>query len=70
MVGIENEVVAAVLLKDPGAASDELVAAILTTVGGDVRRPDRVVFVSELPTVLGGAKVQRAALREQLMAAR
>ena len=70
VVGVDDEVVAAVLLKDPGAASDELVAAILTTVGGDVRRPDRVVFVSELPTVLGGAKVQRAALREQLMAAR
>ena len=70
VVGVDDQVVAAVLLKDPGAASDDLVAAILTTVGGDVRRPDRIVFVSELPTVLGGAKVQRAALREQLMAAR
>ena len=70
VVGVDGDVVAAVLLKDPGEASEELVAAILTTVGGDVRRPDRVVFVSELPTVLGGAKVQRAALREQLMAAR
>ena len=70
VVGVDGDVVAAVLLKDPGEASEELVAAILTTVGGDVRRPDRVVFVSELPTVLGGAKVQRAALREQLTAAR
>jgi acyl-CoA synthetase (AMP-forming)/AMP-acid ligase II len=70
VVGVGQQVVAAVQLKDPDAASDDLVAAILTTVGGDVRRPDRIVFVSELPTVLGGAKVQRAALREQLMAAR
>jgi acyl-coenzyme A synthetase/AMP-(fatty) acid ligase len=70
VVGVVDEVVAAVQLKDPDAASDELVAAILTTVGGDVRRPDRIVFVSDLPTVLGGAKVQRAALREQLLAAR
>jgi hypothetical protein len=27
-----------------------------------------VVFVEELPTVLGGAKVQRHQLREQLLA--
>jgi acyl-coenzyme A synthetase/AMP-(fatty) acid ligase len=70
VVGVADEVVAAVQLKNPDAASEDLVAAILTTVGGDVRRPDRIVFVTELPTVLGGAKVQRAALREQLMAAR
>jgi acyl-coenzyme A synthetase/AMP-(fatty) acid ligase len=44
--------------------------AILAMCAGEVRRPDRVVFVSELPTVLGGAKVQRAQLREQLLAAR
>jgi len=29
-------------------------------------QPSRVVFVDELPTVLGGAKVQRQTLREQL----
>jgi hypothetical protein len=31
-------------------------------------RPARVVFLSQLPTVLGGAKVQRAVLRDQLAA--
>jgi acyl-CoA synthetase (AMP-forming)/AMP-acid ligase II len=70
VVGIGDEVVAAVLLKEPGRASDELQQAILAACAGDVRRPDRVVFVSQLPTVLGGAKVQRGQLREQLTAAR
>jgi acyl-CoA synthetase (AMP-forming)/AMP-acid ligase II len=70
VVGVGEEVVAVVLLKESGTPSDELQEAILAMCAGEVRRPDRVVFVSELPTVLGGAKVQRAQLREQLLAAR
>jgi acyl-coenzyme A synthetase/AMP-(fatty) acid ligase len=35
---------------------------------GKHERPARAVFVAELPTVLGGAKVQRSALRERLAA--
>jgi hypothetical protein len=31
-------------------------------------RPVRAIWVPELPTVLGGAKVQRSALRERLAA--
>ena len=32
----------------------------------DHERPTNLVFVADLPTVLGGAKVQRQALRDQL----
>jgi acyl-coenzyme A synthetase/AMP-(fatty) acid ligase len=63
------QVVAAVLLKDAGGATQDLQAEIIAACSGTVR-PHRVVFVQELPTVLGGAKVQRAALREQLLATR
>jgi acyl-CoA synthetase (AMP-forming)/AMP-acid ligase II len=70
VVGVEELVVAVVQLKDPGEPSAELEQAILAMCAGSVRTPDRVVFVSELPTVLGGAKVQRGQLREQLLAAR
>jgi acyl-CoA synthetase (AMP-forming)/AMP-acid ligase II len=70
VVGLDDEVVAAVLLKDADAASESLQEAIMATCGGEVRRPDRVIFVSQLPTVLGGAKVQRGQLREQLLASR
>jgi acyl-coenzyme A synthetase/AMP-(fatty) acid ligase len=69
VVGVDEQVVAAVLLKAPGTPSDELQEAILAMCEGAVRRPDRVVFVSELPTVLGGAKVQRGQLRQQLQGA-
>lgn len=71
VVGLDNndhiEVVAAVLLKDAKTASDKLQTEILQRCqDGGQRVPDRVVFVDELPTVLGGAKVQRPVLREQL----
>jgi acyl-coenzyme A synthetase/AMP-(fatty) acid ligase len=63
------EVVAAVQLKDPASASGDLEVEILARCAGDMHRsPDRVVFVDELPAVLGGAKVQRKLLREQLQA--
>jgi fatty-acyl-CoA synthase len=63
------EVVAAVQLEDPTSASRELEAEILARCSISTQRPpDRVVFIDELPTVLGGVKVRRAALREQLLA--
>ena len=73
MVGLgpddRPEVVAAVQLKDPTSASSDLEAEILACcAAGTQRAPDRVVFVDELPAVLGGAKVQRKALSEQLLA--
>jgi len=58
------EVVAAVQLRDPTSASSQLASEILELCA---RQADRVLFVDELPTVLGGAKVQRAVLREQLL---
>jgi acyl-coenzyme A synthetase/AMP-(fatty) acid ligase len=65
-------VVAAVLLK-PGAADgpqlgQEILAACEEGLA-DHERPSRVVVVDELPTVLGGAKIQRAALRDRLASA-
>jgi acyl-coenzyme A synthetase/AMP-(fatty) acid ligase len=68
----DQEVVVAVLLKGERAGSDELGEDVLATTAGlaEHERPARVVFVDELPTVLGGAKVQRQALRERLAAQR
>ena len=67
--GASPELVAAVELKDPAGASSELEAEILARCAASrLRSPDRVVFVDELPAVLGGAKVQRKVLRDQLMA--
>jgi acyl-CoA synthetase (AMP-forming)/AMP-acid ligase II len=63
-----QEVVVAVLLKPDRPGSDELATEILATTAdlADHERPSRLVFVAELPTVLGGAKVQRQALKERL----
>lgn len=61
--------VAFVQLKSGWEPSDDLAAGILAFAGAELtehERPERVEFMVELPTVLGGAKVQRAALREQL----
>lgn len=60
------EIVAAVQLKDQGQASSELEAEILERCSGWSPPPARIVFLEELPTVLGGAKVQRKLLRERL----
>jgi acyl-coenzyme A synthetase/AMP-(fatty) acid ligase len=64
----EQQVVAAVVLKADRTGSTELVEEILAGTADlpGHERPSRVMFVDELPTVLGGAKVQRQALREQL----
>jgi acyl-CoA synthetase (AMP-forming)/AMP-acid ligase II len=63
-----QEVVAGVQLKDGFAPSDRLAGEILRQTAGlpEHERPVRAVFVSDMPTVLGGAKVQRQALRERL----
>ena len=60
---------AAVLLKAGVEGSADLNAEIAAEASqgiADHERPQRIVFVDELPTVLGGAKVQRAALKDQL----
>ena len=63
--GTAQEVVAAVLLK-PGktAKPGEIAAAAADAL--PARAQPRIVIVSELPVVLGGAKVQRDVLRHQL----
>ena len=66
-----QEVVGAVLLKHGVEPSDDLNAEIITEANHGLANHEqlsRIVFVEELPTVLGGAKVQRAALRDQLSA--
>jgi acyl-coenzyme A synthetase/AMP-(fatty) acid ligase len=64
-----EEVVAGVLLKAGQAPSDELRREIERAAMPGLReheRPARLTFVTELPTVLGGAKVQREVLRQRL----
>ncbi|MGH9021934.1 MAG: hypothetical protein ACRDV9_02340, partial [Acidimicrobiia bacterium] len=63
-----QEVVVGVLLKSDRVPSDALNEEILAGTAdlATTERPSRILFVEELPTVLGGAKVQRQALREQL----
>ncbi len=62
-------VVAAVKLKPGATESDSLARAILESAAAglsSIELPERVVFVAELPTVLGGAKVQREVLQRRL----
>lgn len=64
-----QSVVAAVLLKPGTAASAGLADKILSGAAAALQeheRPARIVFVDELPTVLGGAKVQREVLQGRL----
>lgn len=74
VVGLGNDVahtiVAAVLLKKGVNPSPEIENALLCLAQSeltDTQQAQRVCFVSELPTVLGGAKVQRGVLRSQLL---
>jgi acyl-CoA synthetase (AMP-forming)/AMP-acid ligase II len=63
-------VTAAVVLKAGRAdCTDDLRGLVREAVGAVEREPE-IVLVAELPTVLGGAKVQRGALRERLEALR
>ncbi len=67
--GGRQVVVAFVQLKTGRDPSEQLGSEILTVAGKDLaehERPARIEFMAELPTVLGGAKVQRSALRERL----
>lgn len=62
-------VVAAVLLKPGHSPGDALRAEIEKLAAPSLKpheRPARLTFVPELPTVLGGAKVQREVLRQRL----
>jgi acyl-coenzyme A synthetase/AMP-(fatty) acid ligase len=63
-----QQVVAAVRLKPEVAPSSGVADEILARTADlpATHRPTRVIFVDDLPTVFGGAKVQRHALREQL----
>jgi len=65
-----EEVVVGVQLKEGVTPSDQLAEEILLETARllEHERPVRAIFVTELPTVLGGAKVQRSALRERLTA--
>jgi len=69
-IGDEPEVVCVVVLKagqgGGGAVESEILALALQPVAG-LGCEVRVRIVAEVPTVLGGAKVQRQALRAQLM---
>lgn len=72
-LGAENkqEVVAGVLLKPGVKPSKDLERTILEIAAKGLKRheaPVRIFFVDELPTVLGGAKVQREVLRDRLTA--
>jgi acyl-coenzyme A synthetase/AMP-(fatty) acid ligase len=66
--GAEKHVVAAVVLKDGHEGSDELLAEITAAAASGLapHAHPHVLVVQELPVVLGGAKVQRDVLREQL----
>jgi acyl-coenzyme A synthetase/AMP-(fatty) acid ligase len=61
-----------VQIKEGLTPSDQLAEEILLQTARlpEHERPARAVFVSDMPTVLGGAKVRRQALRERLTADR
>lgn len=69
--GADKHVVAAVVLKQGHEESSELLADIAAAAASGLasHAQPRVLVVQELPVVLGGAKVQRDVLREQLAAA-
>lgn len=67
-IGVQ-EVVAAVLLKPKITATPEIEQGILDAARSALSAnevPKRIVFVPDLPTVLGGAKVQREVLQQRL----
>jgi acyl-coenzyme A synthetase/AMP-(fatty) acid ligase len=66
-----QEVVAGVLLKSGMEKTPDLAQKILLAAIDGLKqheRPLRIVFVDDLPTVLGGAKVRREELRDRLEA--
>jgi acyl-coenzyme A synthetase/AMP-(fatty) acid ligase len=69
-IGDDPEVVCAVVLKEGHSANEALegeLVALATAPIADLGCAPRVLVVDEVPTVLGGAKVQRQALRERLV---
>ncbi|MEP7300429.1 MAG: class I adenylate-forming enzyme family protein [Caldimonas sp.] len=65
----KQAIVVGVLLKAGSTKSAALGDDILSAAGATLKqheRPSRVVFVDELPTVLGGAKVQREVLQRRI----
>jgi acyl-coenzyme A synthetase/AMP-(fatty) acid ligase len=67
----DQQVVAAVQLKPGWSGTAGLAGTILGAVRTQLAQhesPARIFFVAELPTVLGGAKVQREVLRDRLTA--
>jgi acyl-CoA synthetase (AMP-forming)/AMP-acid ligase II len=70
--GDGEKVVACVLVKSLDARTDQVIEELVVACRDRLRPaevPERIVFVDELPTVLGGAKVQRSELRARLIAA-
>ncbi len=64
-----QSIVAAVLLRNGSTRSSGLASDIIAMASAglsDHEGPHRVVFVNELPTVLGGAKVQREVLKQRI----
>jgi acyl-CoA synthetase (AMP-forming)/AMP-acid ligase II len=66
----DEEVVAGVQVKPGVLPSEQLADEILQQAARlpEHERPARVIFVDDMPTVLGGAKVQRQGLRKRLQA--
>ena len=65
----KQSVVAAVIVKDGAAGTPAVASEILDLAAAslpDHAHPERIVFVATLPTVLGGAKVQREVLQKSL----
>ena len=70
--GDGERVVACVLVKSTDVRTDRVIEELLMTCRDQLRPaevPERIVFVDDLPTVLGGAKVQRSELRARVIAA-
>jgi len=66
----DETAVACVLTKPSAERSEQLIQELLAACGDileDHGVPSRVMFLDELPTVLGGAKVQRSELRWRLI---
>lgn len=69
--GGSTVITAGVVLKVGSSPTDELTSQILGDVNGNLAAHQRlasVFYLDELPTVLGGAKVQRGILRDRLQA--
>jgi acyl-coenzyme A synthetase/AMP-(fatty) acid ligase len=70
--GDGEKVVACILVKSPDVRTDQVIEELVVACRDQLRPaevPERIVFVDDLPTVLGGAKVQRSELRARLIAA-